>query len=205
MEYKEALSIVEELPFDEKRVFYQDSMHVIYLYRPSVVSARYQNYDINKNFQVWLIDKNKDEFKPLHLRVLLDFKLRVMEYPELKEKLLLLGDLIFYGCDPIEAIQKSGLDHIEFHNCISDLPVIATLLQLFILEQDYGYGRKSNYQPRSLYLQGWLREFVASHKQIDELTTRICRGNPPQAKYTREDDENHRLYNPHSQPLWYLK
>ncbi|MGM9520702.1 MAG: hypothetical protein ACI3WS_08505, partial [Phascolarctobacterium sp.] len=120
----------------------------------------------------------------------------------IKNLLLESFDRIFYGEDPLVAINP--LESIEFVNCIEPLPVVANLAQIMLVEQEIGYGSKSTFEPPSLYLQGWIRTFLDSNKEIDELVYRLCRNTPPQVKYTSQDNRKHKKYVPNASPLWYL-
>lgn len=47
--------------------------------------------------------------------------------------------------------------------------IIAVLSQLFIIEQDIGYGEKSTFTPPSLYIHGWIRTFIIAEQEIDQI------------------------------------
>lgn len=42
------------------------------------------------------------------------------------------------------------------------------MAQLFIIEQDIGYGGKSTFDPPSLYIHGWIRTFIEAEQEIDQ-------------------------------------
>lgn len=94
--------------------------------------------------------------------------------------------------------------HIHFTQYINPIDITAILAQLFIIEQDIGYGRKSTFDPPSLYLHGWIRTFIESEQEIDQIVYRICRNTPPAVKYTCQDNKNHQKYNPAPESLWYI-
>ena len=73
--------IVKELPFDTKKAVWKSKNIVIYLFRPSKLSARFKGYNVKKNFQVWL-KEGKREFRPNHLRVMIDLNLRARSRPD---------------------------------------------------------------------------------------------------------------------------
>lgn len=202
MLYNEMKDIVLCLPFDTMTEVYSNSKQKLLIYRPSELSERFKNYDVNTNFQIFLKIGNSKPFRPNHLRLLIDLKLRVRELPLTKEELLIAFDKIFYGEDPLCAIKQ--LTHIPFTQYINPIDITAILAQLFIIEQDIGYGAKSTYEPPSLYIQGWIRTFLASEQEIDQIVYRICRNTPPAVKYTCQDNKNHQNYNPNAECLWYL-
>ena len=172
MTYDEMKEIILDLPFDTMTEVYNNGEQAILIYRPSTLSERFKNYDVNTNFQIFLrIGANKP-FRPNHLRLLIDLKLRARELSQSKEELLIAFDKIFYGANPLDAIKP--LTHIHFTQYINPIDITAILAQLFIIEQDIGYGGKSTFDPPSLYIQGWIRTFISSEQEIDQIIYRIC-------------------------------
>ncbi len=147
--------IVRDLEFDKNKVVYKKGDLEIYLFRPSKLSKRFENYNFKKNFQIWLKEKER-EFRPNHMRVLIDLNLRIRSNSNMKEKLLLAFDNIFYGADPEKELKE--LDKEKFEHYLNDLIVIGILAQLFIIEQEYGYNKESKFDPPTLFFQGWIRE-----------------------------------------------
>lgn len=181
---------------------YNNGEQAILIYRPSTLSVRFKNYDVNTNFQIFLRIGNDRPFRPNHLRLLIDLKLRARELPQAREELLIAFDKIFYGEEPLDAIKP--LTHIRFTQYINPIDITAMLAQLFIIEQDIGYGNKSTFDPPSLYIHGWIRTFIESEQEIDQVVYRICRNTPPAVKYTCQDNKNHPKYNPDAPLLWYV-
>lgn len=202
MTYNEMKKIVLELPFDTMTEAYNNGEQAILIYRPSTLSERFKNYDVNTNFQIFLRIGDDRPFRPNHLRLLIDLKLRAREIPQAKKELLIAFDKIFYGEEPLKAIKP--LTHICFTQYINPIDVTAILAQLFIIEQDIGYGGKSTFDPPSLYIHGWIRTFIESEQEIDQIVYRICRNTPPAVKYTCQDNKNHLKYNPDPELLWYV-
>lgn len=204
MLYKNLLEIVINLEFDSKKVIYSYDNYKIYIYRPSVLSKRFKNYDVQKNFQIWLSDGTR-EFRPNHLRVLIDLNLRTRCRPELKENLLLAFDNIFYGKDPVDELKE--LDAEYFEHRLNPIAITGVLAQLFFIEQEYGYvsNRESNYDPPTLFFQGWIREFIDNPKEIDNLCMSVCKFQPPSSKYTIAENKKSTKYRSGLDELWYLK
>ncbi len=195
--------IVEELEFDNKKTIFKKGNTEIQLYRPSVLSARFKGYDVKKNFQIWLKEGDR-EFRPNHLRVMIDLNLRTRSRPDLKKALLITFDNIFYGKDPEKEL--SELLKEKFEHYLNDLIVIGVLSQLFIIEQEYGYNKESKFEPPTLFFQGWIREFIDSPKEIDNLCMSVCKGQPPKAGYVNEENKKSskwRIKEP--SPAWYFK
>ena len=202
MTYDEMREIVLDLPFDTMTEVYNNGEQAILIYRPSTLSERFKNYDVNTNFQVFLRIGDDKPFRPNHLRLLIDLKLRARELPQAREDLLVAFDKIFYGEEPLDAIKP--LTHIRFTQYINPIDITAILAQLFIIEQDIGYGGKSTFDPPSLYIHGWIRTFIEADQEIDQVVYRICRNTPPAVKYTCQDNKNHPKYNPDAPLLWYV-
>lgn len=202
MTYDEMKEIVLDLSFDNMTEVYNNGEQAILIYRPSTLSERFKNYDVNTNFQIFLRIGDNKPFRPNHLRLLIDLKLRARELSQSKEELLIAFDKIFYGVNPLDAIKP--LTHIPFTQYINPIDITAILAQLFIIEQDIGYGGKSTFDPPSLYIQGWIRTFISSEQEIDQIIYRICRNTPPAVKYTCQDNKNHPKYNTNAECLWYI-
>lgn len=203
MTYNDMFSRVQDLQFDIEEDVFISNTERIYLLRPSVLPKRFSSYDPKTNIQIWLEEPGKRPFKPNHLRILIDLKLRIRENPELRYEFLEAFDKIFYGTDPLYAI--APLQCYQYTQHIGSLESTAILSQLFIIEQEYGFNGQSKYNPPSLYIQGWIRNFIDSDSEIDILCRRICSFTPPPAKYTCCDDKNHKKYISNAEPLWYIK
>lgn len=160
MTYNDMLNLVLALPFDTMKEVYSNGKQSLLIYRPSTLSKRFKNYDINTNFQIFLKIGDDKPFKPNHLRLLIDLKLRAREIPQSRIELLTAFDKIFYGAEPLKAI--SPLTHINFTQYINPIDITAVLAQLFIIEQNIGYGNKSTFNPPSLYIHGWIKALASS-------------------------------------------
>lgn len=202
MTYDEMKDIVLDLPFDTMTEVYNNGEQLILIYRPSTLSERFKNYDVDTNFQIFLRIGDHRPFRPNHLRLLIDLKLRARELPQAKKDLLTAFDKIFYGEEPLAAIKP--LTRIPFTQYIDPIDITAILAQLFIIEQNIGYGGKSTFNPPSLYIHGWIRTFIEADQEIDQVVYRICRNTPPAVKYTCQDNKNHPKYNPNAPLLWYV-
>ena len=201
MTFSEQLAAIKSLAFDLEEPVFNNGELEVYILRPSKLSKRFTSYDPKKNFQIWLRDGER-KFRPNHLRVFIDLYLRVRSRPDLKKKLARAFDDIFHGAAPEIAITEIGNENFE--HFLNSLGVTACLSQLFIIEQAHGYHRESNYDPRTLFYQGWVRQIIDSDKEIDNLIMSISRGQPPAAKYTFYDDKNHKKYTEKPSALWWL-
>ena len=201
MDKKSMLQIVKDLDFDFRNTVYKEGETEVQIFRPSLLSKRFQDYDVKKNFQIWL-KEGKREFRPNHLRVMIDLNLRMRSNPELKKQLLLAFDNIFYGKDP--EIELKELARRKFEHYLNPLMVIGILHQLFIIEQEYAYHKESNFEPPTLFYQGWVREFIDNPKEIDNLCMSVCSRQPPIAKYVNLENKKCKKRRKDLKPLWYL-
>lgn len=202
MIYSELEKIIIDLPFDKEKEIYSNNEQTLYVLRPQKLTERFKEYDAKKNIQIWLKIDNKKPFKPNHFRLLVDLYTRVREFPESKNALLEVFDRIFYGEDPLKVIHL--LDCYKYTQAINPIDISVVLAQLFIAEQNVGFGKKSRYSPRSLYIQGWIRTFINADYEIDQVISGISYNRPPLVKYTKQDDQNHKDFNPNAKPLWYV-
>lgn len=203
MKYIELEKIVIDLAFEEMKEIYSNGEQTLSIFRPRKLAKEFERYDSSKNVQIWLQIGDKKPFKPNHFRLLIDLYTRVREHPKSKNKLLYVFDKIFYGDDPLEVMHI--LDDCNYTQAINPIDISVILSQLFIVEQNVGFGRKSKYNPRSLYLQGWIRTFINEDYEIDQILAGISRNRPPLVRYTKLDDQNHKDYLPNAAPLWYIK
>mgnify|MGYP001564792545 CR=1 FL=1 len=201
MDKSAVFELVKNLSFDMNKIVYKEGDTEVYILRPSKLSDRFKDYDINKNFQIWLRD-DKREFRPNHLRVMIDLNLRIRSRSDLKKQLLLAFDNIFYGEDPEKELKE--LSKENFEHFLNPLIIIGYCAQLFIIEQEYCYHKESKYKPPALFFQGWVRQFIDSPKEIDNMCMSVCSGNTPLIKYTFKEDKKHKKYIQKLNPLWYL-
>ncbi|MFA5240231.1 MAG: hypothetical protein WC476_11085 [Phycisphaerae bacterium] len=196
------LDVVKKLAFDNKHTVYKEGNTEVQIFRPSVLSKRFKTYDVKKNFQIWLKEGER-EFRPNHLRVMIDLNLRIRSRKDLKKKLLAAFDNIFYGKDPLKELKD--LKEERFEHYLNSLAIIGVLSQLFIIEQEYCYHRVSNFDPPTLFYQGWVREFIDNPKEIDNLCMSVCSGQPPLAKYVALENKKNRNFRKDLESLWYLQ
>ena len=202
MEKGELLGLVKKLEFDKDLILFEEAGTRLYINRPSKVSSRFQNYDLNRNFQIWMSEGART-FRPNHLRLLLDLNLRVRSRPELKTQLLNSFDKIFYGEEPHLALDGIRLE--QFHHYLNPILLIGHLAQVFFVEQEYGYNKESKYNPPSLFLLGWVRQFIDSPKEIDNLAMSVANRQPPSSRYVDMENKKSSKYMNNLRPLWYME
>lgn len=201
MNKEQMLKIVKEITFDQNKIVFRRGNTEIFILRPSKLSKRFKNYDARKNFQIWLRENGR-QFRPNHLRIMFDLNLRIRSRPDLKEKLLLAFDNIYYGADPEEELKELEKEKVE--HLLNPIMVIGYLAQLFHIEQEYAYHKESKFDPPNLFLQGWLREFIDSPKEIDNLCMSVANRRPPSAKYVKLENKKDKKYIKNLKLFWYL-
>lgn len=200
LDYNKTFKIIKNIEIWETKSILKREYFEIYVVRPE---KEFKNYDLDKNFQIFLKLPNWREFRPNHLIAMIDLNLRIRSNPEQKENLLNLFDNIFYKKDYSFYLEE--LSNITFDHFLYDIEIISALYVLFLIEQDYNYPDwKSNYNPKTLFLHWWIRQFISDWKEIDNLVMSVCRWQPPMVKYTCQDDFNHKKYNKDRKNLWYL-
>lgn len=199
MEYNDLLNIIKGLEFNVPTIIFEENGVEIFLIRPS---KAFKNYDINKNFQIFIKDGDR-QFRPNHLRVMIDLHLKVRSRPDLKNELFEAFDNIFYKQNSLLSIEN--LIEEVFEHYLNSISIIAVLSQLFIIEQDFNYEGESNYDPPTLFYQGWVRQFIDSSKEIDNLAMSVCSRQPPAAKYTSLENKKHKKFRDINGSLWYLE
>lgn len=193
--------IVKKLPLDKKRIIYKKGDLEVFIYRPSELSKRFKGYNVKKNFQIWLKEGER-KFRPNHLRVFIDLNLRVRSQPKLKKELLTAFDNIFYGRDPEKELK--ALANKRFEHYLNPIVAVGVMSQLFIIEQEYCYNKKSMFNPPTLFYQGWIREFIDNPKEIDNLTMSVAHGQPPAIKYVDKENKKSKKYINDLELLWYI-
>lgn len=149
------------------------------------------------------MDDGYRSFRPNHLRLLLDLNLRIRSRPDLKHDLLMGFDEIFYGEDPQKALDRLAGEN--FQHFLNSILLIGHLAQAFFVEQEYSYNKESKYDPPSLFLLGWIRQFIDSHKEIDNLAMSVANRQPPISKYVDLENKKSKKYAGKLKPLWYLE
>jgi len=198
MEYSDLLYEIKSLKIGNSISIFNEYGVEIFISRPE---KAFKDYKLEKNFQVF-IKEGERTFRPNHLRVMLDLNLRVRSRPDLKNDLLNSFDDIYYRKNSIVSIQN--LESEKFEHFLNPIKVIAILSQLFIIEQDFNYDRESNFEPPTLFYQGWIRQFIDNTKEIDNLAMSLCNRQPPSAKYTNLENKKSKKFIEQLPRLWYL-
>jgi hypothetical protein len=201
LDKQSAFERIKALKFDKEEVFYSEHGLDVSVLRPSELSARFKNYDVEKNFQIWLTEGHR-KFRPNHLRVFIDLNLRIRSEPKMKRELLTAFDNIFYGKDPESELVD--LAKVNFDQFLNPIITIGVMSQLFIIEQEYAYNKESKFDPPTLFYQGWIREVIDAPKEIDNMCMSIANGQPPAAQYVKLENKKDKSFHKDLMPLWYF-
>ena len=201
MELKDLIKIAKNLPVgSEEDIYSLNNTHFV-LRRPEKQGRNIKReYDPKKNLQIW-VREERYKFMPNHLRILLDLEFKLLFYPEYKKDLMIAFDKLYYGEDP-DAIYED-FKHLKFRKELRDLRYDLYLAQLFFAEQAVSYHFQSKFDPKYLYLQGWIRCVLARDLEIDKVLWSATR-NPPPVRYTKKDNRNHKEYDLNAKPLWWV-
>jgi len=198
---QEVMEIGKTLGVGEEIVVYEIGEIKFLFKRPEKPGRNLKReYDPMRNLQIW-IRENDEEFMPNHLRILLDLEFKMLMKPQYQKKLLLAFDELFYGADPDSLCEK--FHNLKFPKELRSLRYDLYLAQLFFVEQEIGYTFNTKFDPKYLYLQGWIRCLLTRSMEIDRLLWSATR-NPPPVRFTSQDNKKHKKYNASARPLWYL-
>ena len=200
----ELFDLVRSMELDTQSDVYDVSDGTrLFLRRPKEVSKKLKNeYDPKTNIQIWAKEPGKDAFKPNHLRLLTDLIFLRRARPDKTEQLLSAFDDVFYGEDP--CVVYDHVKNIELPDLLRPLDYDLCLHQLFIAEQAIGYKRESQFEPKYLFLQGYVRAILCGYEEVDKLLWSAT-SKPPSPRYTKEDDSNRKEFNKGRKRLWYLE
>jgi hypothetical protein len=187
MRMEKLKDVVYKLDLEERKTIYsmKDGTE-IFVYRPKKPSStlKHSDYEPSKNFQIFLHFPDKKEFRPNHLRLLLDLYLK-RESDKTKSNIHFnsLED-IYLGEDPLSF--KDEIENLEFRMQLDNAMLNLCYGQLFMVEQDINWAeRKTECKPPRSYLMGYIRMIHSGGKEIDRLLWSATRNPPP--KRLRED------------------
>jgi hypothetical protein len=204
MDYQKKLDLLKKLAPGDKKLITEAGSFRLSVIRPSEV---YQDYSPTTNFRI-LLEKMSpyNRIPPQHFILFTDLYARSISRPDLRSKLLLAFDEIYYEQDVDYAIREIRNEKFEQYSL--PLEISGNLSQLFIIEQNSNYHRPSHFDPISLFYQGWLRQIIieADKLVVEDILNRGAYNRPPSERYTRiENKKNKDYYNPNYKKLWYLE
>lgn len=187
MDYKQLKETILKINLGERKTIYKvDENTEIFVNKPLKVPTKLKNsarYDPKKNFQIGLIKKDKKEFLPNHLRIMMDLELKKREDPEKAKILFDAIEDIYDGKDPFE--YKQELIKYNFKKGFEDSLTDLCLIQLFFAEQDLNYVFGKVQPPRD-YLMGYIRIIRLNIEEIDKLLWNSTR-HPPRIEFRSKE------------------
>jgi hypothetical protein len=138
---------------------------------------------------------------PNHLRIFLDLEFARRALPSRARDLALAFDAVYKGGDP--KVVESQLVDFSLPRPLRPIDYDLCLHQLFIAEQEISYPKESNFDPRYLFLQGWIRTVLSGTWEIDRLL-KVAQRFPPGGEFTRLDNRKHPDFQEGAPDLWYL-
>ncbi len=158
------------------------------------------------NFQIFLNPPRDEEFRPNHLRVLIDYHLKKKSEKNLYKELLSSVEAIYRGKDPENQLQK--FNSYNFPMQIDPLDVTFYLTQLFMIEQEITWGKGteygSKYEPPRLFFLGYVRMVFDEAKEIDKICWGAANRNQPLVGYTKYNNKKRDEFSEEKDKLWYL-
>ncbi len=192
---------------ERKNVYECENGSTIYVYRPEEeVKGLTQDYEVELNFQIFLKKPEEEEFRPNHLRVLIDYHLKKESRKNESRKLLSAVERIYEGED-LETLLEE-FESYDYEMQIDHLDVTLYLTQLFMVEQAITWGerasRDSKFDPPYLFFMGYLRMVFDEAKEIDKICWGAANQNLPWVGYTKKDNKNRDEYTEEKDRYWYL-
>jgi hypothetical protein len=151
----------------------------------TVVTALHTAKHSPKDFAVGLEIPGQSEFKPTHIRLIVDVFLKRASNPTGAQQLLGLLERLFNGEDA--TVLAAEARQLEFPMKFDSAETNLYYSQLLFVEQDinYGgeYGKTSKMNPPRNFLMSFLRFAMSGDKEIDKVVFQAVRNLPPPKKY----------------------
>jgi len=156
----------------ELRNLNKSEHRVIYTSKSKVQVTVTQTGKFSENdYAVGLIKENKEEFRPTHIRLLIDLYIKRESNLEGSKKLFKALEEVYNGKDPELYVEE--LRKINFPMQLDEAEVNLYIAQLLMIEQDFNFGpgapKKSKLDPPRKYLMRFLRWVAAGDTQIDRI------------------------------------
>jgi len=141
-----------------------------------------------KDFGVGLIYPNEPEFRPTHIRLIIDLHIKKISNEVGAHKLFLALEKINKGEDPLKV--KEEVKGINFPMQLDDADINLYYTQLLMIEQDVNYapgtGKQSRLNPPHEYLMRFIRWVGSGDSTIDRIIFAAAgRRYPAPEKYSK--------------------
>jgi len=178
VDFKKVKETIEKLEIDNSKTIYKlDNGTELYVHRPKKLGKSLKKeYEIHKNFQIFMKKPHEEDFKPNHLRILINLHLKKISDPAKAEKIFSILEKVYHGEDPLA--YRKELEALNFRMSLDSPLVDVCLAQLFMCEQEINYTDGKVKPPRA-YLMGYMRLVKCGEVEIDKLLWNSIRHPPP--------------------------
>jgi hypothetical protein len=162
---EEAVALLRKLKKGERKVVYVSKEGV-------EVTATQTGKFSPHDFAVGLVIPGQAEFRPTHIRLLVDLYIKKMSNPEGAHKLFVALERVNFGEDPKKLTGK--LKRLNFPMKFDSPEVNLYYAQLLLIEQDFSFGpetykKQSKLKPPREYLMRFIRWVASGDDQLDRI------------------------------------
>lgn len=145
---------------------------VIYTSKKGVqVTVTHTAKHSDDDYAIGLVIPEREEFRPTHIRLLIDFYVKRESNLEGSKKLFKTLEQVFNGKDP--KLYVDELAGIIFPMHLDEAEVNLYVAQLLMIEQDFNFGpgapKTSKMDPPRQYLMRFFRWVASGDSQIDRI------------------------------------
>jgi len=164
MEMSKLVEELRTLKNDKKRIIYTSTKGV-------QVTTTHTAKHSPDDYGVGLILPGQDEFRPTHIRLLIDYYIKRESNQPGTMQLYGCLEKVYLGDDPI--LFKDQLASINFPMSLDEGEVNLYISQLLFIEQDFNFGpgapKISKMNPPREYLMRFFRWVFSGDSQIDRI------------------------------------
>jgi len=182
MDIKNTATLLSQLKPQERKFIYQSK-------DGTKVFVDHTGKFSPQDFAVGLKIPGKDEFRPTHIRLLVDLYIKKESNPEDAKKLFLAFEKMYEGEDPEKLAKK--LDKLKFPMKFDSPETNLYYAQLLMIEQDFNFGpgapKRSKLNPPREYLMRFIRWVASGDSQLDRIIFAAAgRKYPAPEKYSKK-------------------
>lgn len=174
---------------DELRKLRDKKTDVIYTNKSGVqVTVTHTAKHSDDDYAVGLIIPGQEEFRPSHIRLLIDFYIKRESNEQGAKELHKYLERVYSGEDPVKFLKY--LEKILFPMRLDEAETNLYVAQLLFIEQDFNFGpgapKTSKMDPPREYLMRFFRWIVSGDSQIDRIIFAAAgRKYPAPEKYSK--------------------
>lgn len=184
MKMLQAAALLRKLKPKERRTFYksEDNTEVFVEH-----TGKFSPHD----FAVGLKNPKKEEFRPTHIRLLVDLYIKNESNPEDAKKLFMALEKMFSGEDPEKLVGE--IENLNFPMKFDSPETNLYYAQLLMIEQDFNFGpgapKRSRLDLPREYLMRFIRWVASGDSQLDRIIFAAAgRKYPAPEKYSKKLD-----------------